>query len=85
MIPPILSAAKVEHEEFALLLVLHQEGERGHVHGFMAFLYRLHKGSGGHDDVCGGVYDMNLDCVVAFGEVEGRVRLCFDLLVCHGE
>ena len=67
MVPPVFPAAKVEHEGLALLFVLHEKSERGHVHLFMAFLDRLHEGPGGNDNICCGVYDVYIYTVVAFG------------------
>ena len=81
MVPPVFSAAKVEHEGLALWFILHQEGECGHVHGFMALLNRLHKGPGWYNDVGSGIYDVYVYTGVAFGKIERGRCLWFDVLI----
>lgn len=70
VVPPVFSAAKIEHYCFILLFVLYQEGEGRHIHRLMAFLDGLDEGPSRDHDVSGCVYYGNLDNGVAFGEVE---------------
>ncbi len=85
MIPPVFSAAEIEHYSLAQLLVLDEECERRHIHGFMAFLYWVHKSPGGNNEICGGVDDGDLDSGFCGGEVEGGMRFWCDFLVGHDE
>lgn len=70
VVPPVFSAAEIEHYCFILLLVLYQEGEGRHIHRLMAFLDGLDEGPGWDDDVGGCVYYGDFDGGVAFREVE---------------
>jgi len=69
MVPPVLSAAQIEHYGLILLFVLYKESEGRHIHGFMAFLDGLDEGAGGDDDVGSRVYYVDFDGGVSFGKV----------------
>ena len=84
VIPPVFSAAEVEHDRFSKLLVLDKEGEGGQVHVFMAFLNWLHECFGRDDYVSGRVDDVYLDGGIRLREVERRDRLGLNVLVGHG-
>lgn len=83
MVPPVFPASKVEHDGFAQLLVLDQEGKGGHVHVFMPILYRLNEGFRRHDDIGGGINNGHFHCRVGLEEIQGRVRHRFDLVTWH--
>ena len=83
MVPPVFPAPKVKHDGFAQLLVLDQKSKGRHVHVFVAILDGFDEGFGRNDNVSRGVDDGHFHRRVGFGEVQGRVRLWFDLIACH--